>query len=72
VILIGSDGAHHGFSAVSLYAEFVFPNPMLDPVDQLSFLFFGGHLIFPFLWFGFLFQHLLNHDLIQTVNNTQQ
>jgi hypothetical protein len=72
VILIGSDGAHHGLATVSLYAKFVFLDAVLDPVDQLSFLFFGSHLIFVLFGFGFLFQHLLNHDLIQTVNDAQQ
>jgi hypothetical protein len=72
VILIGSDGAHHSLSAVSLYAEAVFLDAVFDPVDQLSFLFFGSHLIFPFLWFGFLFHHLHDHYLIQLINNTQQ
>jgi hypothetical protein len=38
VILIGSDGAHHGLSAVSLYAEAVFLDAVFDPVDQLLFL----------------------------------
>ena len=38
VILIGRDGAHHGLTAVSLYAEFVFLHAVDDPVDQLLFL----------------------------------
>jgi len=72
VILIGRDGAHHSLSTVSLYAEFVFPYAVLDSINQLLFLFFGSHLIFVLFGFGFLFQHLLNHDLIQTVNDAQQ
>jgi hypothetical protein len=39
VILIGSDAAHHGLAAVSLYAETEFLDAVLDPVDQLFFLF---------------------------------
>ena len=72
VILIGRDGAHHSLTTVSLYAEFVFLHSVLDSINQLLFLFFGGHLFFLLFGFGFLFQHLLNHDLIQTVNDAQQ